>query len=103
MRVDEWYIMIKVSIKKDVHVNKVIYNSLYYNFYHDAQKNYYDLEALNLQGMDVGGIFDPMYSTRDPPKGAFFWKSRPPYAMIDVRTVVYFLIVVVIVEIIAID
>ena len=38
MRVDEWYIMIKVSIKKDVHVNEVIYNSLYYNFYHDAQQ-----------------------------------------------------------------
>ena len=24
--------------KKDVHVNEVIYNSLYYNFYHDAQQ-----------------------------------------------------------------
>ena len=58
-----------------------------------------ELRLCLIQGVDVGWIFDTGGSTRDPPEGAIFWKSRPPYAMIDVRTVVFFFIVVVIVKI----
>ena len=48
---------------------------------------------LTRQGVDVGRIFGTGVSTRDPPEGGIFLKSRPPYATIDVRTVVFFFIV----------
>ena len=60
------------------------------------------IECTASQGVAVGGILDTIYLTRDPPEGAIFFKSRPPYAIIDVRHDAFLIILFVFFQVLAI-